>query len=129
MLGSVLCKGLSFGQDLSTAVSILSIVVMAIKRYRGNVFPLRKELISPGKLCKIAIPLIWITSMGLHAVYLYNNFRTVTYDTMTYFTLTLSSNMVARTLNLFSLNLSEFVASHQNFIFFCTSSSSTSSVT
>ena len=87
LLGSVLCKSLSFGQDLSTAVSILSLVVIAIDRYRGIVFPLRKQLISPGKLCKIVIPLIWITSMGLHAVYFYI-FRTITYDTKTYCTLT-----------------------------------------
>jgi len=87
LLGSVLCKSLSFGQDLSTAVSILSLVVIAMDRYRGIVFPLRKQLISPRKLCKLVIPLIWITSMGLHAVYFYI-FRTVTDDTKTYCTLT-----------------------------------------
>ena len=87
VLGSLLCKSLSFFQDISTAVSILSLVVIAIDRHRGIVHPLRKQLINPGKLCKIVIPLIWITSMGLHAVYFYT-FRTVTVDTKTYCTLT-----------------------------------------
>ena len=71
LLGSVLCKSLSFFQDISTAVSILSLVVIAIDRYRAIVFPLRTKRIKPAKLCKIIIPLIWITSMGLHAVYFY----------------------------------------------------------
>ena len=87
LLGSLLCKSLSFFQDISTAVSILSLVVIAIDRHRGIVHPLRKQLFNPGKLCKIVIPLIWITSMGLHAVYFYI-FRTVTDDTKTYCTLT-----------------------------------------
>lgn len=87
LLGSLLCKSLSFFQDISTAVSILSLVVIAIDRHRGVVYPLRKQLINPGKLCKIVIPLIWFTSMGLHAVYLYT-FRTVTDDKKTYCKLT-----------------------------------------
>ncbi|KAL9972498.1 hypothetical protein ACROYT_G018813 [Oculina patagonica] len=84
-LGSFLCKTASFFQDISTAVSILSLVAIAIDRYRGIVFPLRKQLIKPAKLCKVIIPLIWITSMGLHAVYFYI-FRLVTKDTKTYCT-------------------------------------------
>ena len=87
LLGSLLCKSVSFFQDISTAVSILSLVVIAIDRYRGIVYPLRKQFINPGKLCKIVIPLIWITSMGLHSVYFYI-FRTVTDDTKTYCALT-----------------------------------------
>ena len=83
LLGSVLCKSLSFFQDISTAVSILSLVVIAIDRYRGIVFPLRKQLIKPTKLCVVIIPLIWITSMGLHAVYFYI-FRIETNNTKTY---------------------------------------------
>ena len=71
LLGSALCKSLSFFQDISTAVSILSLVVIAIDRYRGIVFPLRTRRIKHATLCKIIIPLIWITSMGLHAVYFY----------------------------------------------------------
>ena len=75
--GSFLCKTVSFFQDISTAVSILSLVVIAIDRYRGIVFPWRKPLIKPAKLCKVIIPLIWLVSMGLHAVYFYT-FRVIT---------------------------------------------------
>ena len=87
LLGSILCKSMSFFQDISTGVSILSLVVMAIDRYRGIVFPLRRELImQPAKLCKIIILLIWIISMGLHLVYFYI-FRLETNDSETYCTL------------------------------------------
>ena len=86
LLGSLLCKSLSFCQDISTGVSILSLVVMAIDRYRGIVFPLRRELMmQPAKLCKIIISLIWIISMGLHVVYFYI-FRLETNDSETYCT-------------------------------------------
>jgi len=72
LLGSLLCKSLSFFQDISTGVSILSLVAMAMDRYRGIVFPLRKELMmQPAKLCKIIISLIWLISMGFHLVYFY----------------------------------------------------------
>ena len=85
-LGSFLCKSLSFFQDISTSVSILSLVVIAVDRYRGIVFPMRRQLIKPTKRCKVIIPLIWITSMGLYAVYFYI-FRIVTEDKKTYCTL------------------------------------------
>ena len=83
LLGSILCKSLSFLQDISTEVSILSLVVISIDRYRGIVFPIRRQLIKPTKRCKVIIPLIWITSMGLHAVYFYI-FRIETEDMKTY---------------------------------------------
>ena len=82
--GSFLCKSVSFFQDISTAVSILSLVVIAIDRYRGIVFPWRKPLMKPAKLCKFIIPLIWLVSMGLHAVYFYT-FRIITYDKKSYY--------------------------------------------
>ncbi|XP_022787246.1 neuropeptide FF receptor 2-like [Stylophora pistillata] len=81
--GSFLCKSLSFFQDISTAVSTLSLVVIAIDRYRGIVFPLRKPLIKPAKLQKVIIPLIWLFSMSLHAPYFYI-FRTNTINDKTY---------------------------------------------
>ena len=83
LLGSLLCKSLSFFQDVSTAVSILSLVAIAIDRYRAVVFPMRKQVVKPVKVCKIIILLIWITSMGLRSVYFYI-FRTITYGDKTY---------------------------------------------
>ena len=69
-LGLILCKLTYFLQDISTYVSIQSLVVIAIDRYRGIVFPFRPALITP-KLCRVIIPLVWITSMSLHAPYFY----------------------------------------------------------
>ena len=69
-LGLALCKSLSFLQDVSTAVSILSLLAIAIDRYRGIVFPLRKQ-IAKTKLFKSIIPSIWIVSMVLHSFYFY----------------------------------------------------------
>ncbi|KAL9972499.1 hypothetical protein ACROYT_G018814 [Oculina patagonica] len=71
LLGSALCKSVFFLQDITVAVSIFSLVAIAIDRYRGIVFPLRQQFMKPAKLCKIIIPLIWFMSMGLHAVYFY----------------------------------------------------------
>ena len=83
LLGSVLCKSVLFFQDITIGISILSLSAIAIDRYRGIVFPLRKQLTKPAKLCKMIIPAIWLISMGLQAVYFYI-FRIVTYDNKTY---------------------------------------------
>ena len=85
LFGSVLCKSIYFLQDVSTVVSILSLAVIAIDRYRGIVFPFRKQLLKPAKFCKIIIPLIWIVPMGFHVIYFYI-FRLTTNDTKTYCT-------------------------------------------
>lgn len=82
-LGSALCKGLSFLQDISTAVSILSLLAIAIDRYRGIVFPLRKQ-IAKTKLFKCTIPSIWIVSMVLHSFYFYTFKITVEDDKKVY---------------------------------------------
>lgn len=83
LLGSALCKSVHFAQDITTGVSILSLVVIAIDRYRGIVFPLGMQIISPAKRCKIIIPVIWFLSMGLHSIYFYL-FQIVTIDTKSY---------------------------------------------
>ena len=83
ILGSALCKSVHFFQDITIGVSILSLVAIAIDRYRGIVFPLRQQLIRPAELCKTIIPLIWFLSMSLHSVYFYI-FQIVTDDTKTY---------------------------------------------
>ena len=83
LLGSVLCKSVNFFQDITIGVSILSLSAIAIDRYRGIVFPLRKQFRKPAKLCKIIIPAIWLISMGLQAIYFYI-FRIVTDDNKPY---------------------------------------------
>jgi len=69
-LGLALCKSLSFLQDVSTAVSIFSLLAIAVDRYRGIVFPLRKNIVKT-KLIKCIIPSIWIVSMVLDSFYFY----------------------------------------------------------
>lgn len=81
IVGLILCKALYFIRDISTAVSILSLVVIAVDRYRGIVFPFHPPIISL-KLCKIIIALIWLASMALLGVYFYA-FRLVSYNKRT----------------------------------------------
>ena len=83
LLGSVLCKGVNFFQDITIGVSILSLSAIAIDRYRGIVFPLREQFKKPAKLCKFIIPAIWLISMGLQAIYFYI-LRIVTVDNKTH---------------------------------------------
>ena len=72
IVGSALCKSVHFLQDITTDVSILKLVVIiAIDRYRGIVFPLRQQLIKPAKFCKIILLLIWFVSMCVHSIYFY----------------------------------------------------------
>ena len=68
--GAVLCKAVYFFQDISTAVSIQSIVVITLDRYTGVVQPFREPIVTP-KRRKYVIALIWLISMGLHGIYFY----------------------------------------------------------
>ena len=70
LTGLILCKVVYFLQDISTAVSIQSLVVIAIDRYRGIVYPLRPPIIT-SKVCKVIIPITWIVAMCIHSTYLY----------------------------------------------------------
>ena len=70
LTGAVLCKVVYFFQDISTAVSIQSIVVITLDRYTGVVQPFREPIITP-KRRKFVIALIWLISMGLHGIYFY----------------------------------------------------------
>ncbi|XP_022794360.1 neuropeptide FF receptor 2-like [Stylophora pistillata] len=70
VVGSVLCKLVFFCQDISTAVSIQSLVVISIERYRAIAHPFRPAVITP-KRCKLIIPLIWFAAVSLHGIYFY----------------------------------------------------------
>ena len=70
LAGLSLCKVVYFFQDLSIAVSIQSLVVIAIDRYQGIVFPFRPPIITC-KICKAIIPVIWIVAMLIHGWYFY----------------------------------------------------------
>lgn len=66
--GVILCKLVYFFQDVSTAVSIQSILVITVDRYAGVVQPYRDPIITT-KRRRVLIPLIWLISMGLHVTY------------------------------------------------------------
>ena len=80
--GLILCKLVYVFQDISTAVSIQSLVVMAIDRYHGVVFPFRPP-IATAKVCKVVIPVIWTVALGVHGVYFYT-VRLMVQDNKTY---------------------------------------------
>ena len=68
--GNVLCKIVPFSQDVSTAVSIQSLVVIAFDRFQAVKFPLKPAMITPN-ICRAIIALIWIVAMGIHSPYFY----------------------------------------------------------
>ena len=61
-LGQALCKLAPFFQHVSDVVSIQSLVLIAVDRFRAIVFPLRSPLIS-SKLCPFFILATWIIAM------------------------------------------------------------------
>ena len=69
-VGLIFCQLIYFFQDISLVVSIQSLVVIAVDRYRGIVFPYRPAIITQ-KRCKIVIALVWVASMSLHSIYFF----------------------------------------------------------
>ena len=59
IVGHILCKMISFATVVSVAVSIQSLVLIAVDRFGAVVFPLRSPLIGP-KLCPFLILATWI---------------------------------------------------------------------
>lgn len=68
--GEILCKIVNFSQDISTAVSILSLVVIAFDRFYAVKFPFKPPIIT-SNMCRIIIVFIWIVAMGIHSPYFY----------------------------------------------------------
>ena len=69
-LGQALCKLTYFLPDVCIAVSIQSLVLIAVGRFGAVVFPLRPPLIS-SKRCPFLILATWIVAMALHSPYLF----------------------------------------------------------
>ena len=65
-LGQALCKLTYFFIDTSTAVSIQSLVLIAVDRFGAVVYPLRSPLIS-SKLCPFFILATWIVAMAIQS--------------------------------------------------------------
>ena len=65
-----ICKLVSFPIDVSSLVSIQSLVLIAVDRFGAVVFPLRSPLIS-SKLCAFFILATWIVAMAVFSPYLF----------------------------------------------------------
>ncbi|XP_020628315.1 neuropeptide FF receptor 2-like [Orbicella faveolata] len=68
--GEALCKLEYFLQDISTAVSVQSMVLITVDRFGAVVFPLRSPLIT-SKLCLVFIPATWIVASAVFTPYLF----------------------------------------------------------
>ena len=68
-LGETLCKLTAFLQDISTAVSVKSLVAISVDRFYAVWFPLKAARTKPRMKCVIS--LIWLTSALIHQPYLY----------------------------------------------------------
>ena len=68
-LGQAACKLSLFATDVSTLVSIQSLLLIAVDRFGAVVFPLRSPLIS-SKQCRYFILVIWIVALAAHCPYL-----------------------------------------------------------
>ena len=71
-LGQALCKLFYFFADLSGAVSVQSLVLIAVDRFGAVVFPLRSPLIS-SKLCPFFILATWIVAIAVNSPELFVN--------------------------------------------------------
>ena len=69
-LGQALCKLVIFLPDVSSAVSIQSLVLITVDRFGAVVFPLRSPLIS-SKLCPYFILVTWIIAIVVNSPYLF----------------------------------------------------------
>ncbi|XP_068700941.1 QRFP-like peptide receptor [Montipora foliosa] len=64
--GSAVCKLDYFVQDISTAISIVSLVAIAFDRLHGVVFPMKAGLMDEGKVCKMVLTGTWFIVCLLH---------------------------------------------------------------
>ena len=71
-LGQALCKLCPFLTGASNAVSIQSLVLIAVDRLGAVVFPLRSPIIS-SKMCPSFILATWIVAMAFNSPYLFTN--------------------------------------------------------
>ena len=69
-LGQALCKLVYFLPDVSTGVSIQSLVLITVGRFGAVVCPLRSPLIS-SKLYPFFVLATWIVAMAIHSPYLF----------------------------------------------------------
>ena len=68
--GEALCKLVYVLQDISTAVSVQSMVLITVDRFGAVVLPMRSPLIS-SKLCLVFIPATWIVASAVFTPYFF----------------------------------------------------------
>ena len=69
-LGQILCKFVIFLPSVSVAVSVQSLILMAVDRFGAVVFPFRPPLVS-SKLCRFFILATWVMAVVLCSPYLF----------------------------------------------------------
>ena len=79
LAGEVSCKLFSFVQDVATAVSIQTVVLIAVERLVAVVFPLRVKMFT-SRLRVALIVSTWILGAALHAPYFYT-FKLIDFGT------------------------------------------------
>ncbi|XP_027055385.1 neuropeptide SIFamide receptor-like [Pocillopora damicornis] len=82
LLGNILCKLAYFLPDVSSVVSIGSLLLISIDRLIAVVFPLRAKLIS-SKVRLISILSTWFVAIAIHAPYFYS-FKLIPHENETY---------------------------------------------
>ena len=70
-LGKTMCKVIPFLTNASMLVSIQSLVLIAVDRLGGVLFPLRSPLIS-SKLCPFVIFITWIVAIAVKSPFLFS---------------------------------------------------------
>ena len=68
--GLALCKLAYFMPDVSTAVSIQSLVLISVDRFGAVVYPFRPPVVS-SRLCPFYILAMWIVAMAIHSPFLF----------------------------------------------------------
>ena len=81
-LGSILCKLVPFAMAVTTIVSILSMLAIAVERFRAVVFPRKPTLITVSRSRQI-VALIWLIPAITYSAYFYT-FSNREIETKTY---------------------------------------------
>ena len=68
--GLAMCKLVPLFQDVSTAVSTQSLVLIAVDRFYNVFYPIKAVVMSLHAV-KIAIPFVWLIAVAIHSPYFY----------------------------------------------------------
>ncbi|XP_022783012.1 neuropeptide FF receptor 2-like [Stylophora pistillata] len=68
--GQATCKLVSLFEDVSTAVSVQSLILITVDRFGAVVVPLRSPLITP-KLCLFSVFSTWVVAIAMFSPYLF----------------------------------------------------------